>query len=124
MQKEYNLSKIIKTASIAYSALSILFFGLLFVGRQFVLKAEEIKEQTGAEYEFSIGELAVFRIFGILAYVELFGYFIILYLVFRYCVKKSRYNKIRQPWPENEKFPTVFFIISVVFYMIFMVVMR
>ena len=124
MQEEYSLSKIIKIASLAYSALSLLFFGLLFVGRQFVMRAEEIKEQTGVDYEFSGGEIAVFRIFGILAYVELFGYFIILYLVFRYCVKKSRYNRTRQPWPESEKFPTVFFIISVVFYMIFMVIMR
>ena len=126
MRKEYSVSKLIKIASLVYTALTGLFFLLMNLGAGYMKEAIEQAEAAGTSVEditFTGFKLAVVVAVNILVYVELFGYFAILFMVFLYYQKRTRYTRFHQPMPENEKFPTAFFIIGLVCFLIFMSMM-
>lgn len=118
MQKEFKYAKLIKLSSIIYSALTILFFMLTNIAAGFVAQAAEAgTDLTGGQY-FCV------RLVGIFVYVELFGYFAILFMVFMYFFRKNQYEKMHREWPASEKFPLWPFLIGLVFFLIFMSLMK
>lgn len=118
MQKEFKYAKLIKLSSIAYCVLTILFFMLTNLAAGFVAQAGE----AGAE--LTSGQYFCVRLVGIFVYVELFGYFAVLWLVFMYFFRKNQYAKMHRMWPESEKFPLWPFLIGLVFFLIFMSLMK
>ncbi len=114
MRKEFSYAKLIKISSLVYCALTILFFLLLNVAAGFVAQVQE----TGAE--FSGAQQACIAAVNILIYVELFGYFAILWMVFMFFFKKNQYSKMHRQWPAAEKFPLWPFLAGMVFFLIFM----
>lgn len=114
MQKEFKFAKLIKISSLVYCALTILFFMLLNIAAGFVAQVQE----TGAEFN-GMQQFCI-ALVNILIYVELFGYFAILWMVFMYFFKKNQYSKMHRQWPATEKFPLWPFLAGLVFFLIFM----
>lgn len=112
MLKESKITKIIKISSLAYSALTILFFILTNLAAGFIGQGK-----TDGIYYVMIMSVQL------LVYVELFGYFAIIVMVFLYLLRKNKYAKMRQLMPASEKFPTAAFLVSLLFFFIFMSLM-
>lgn len=112
MQKKSKLTLILKISSIAYSMTTVLFFMLMNLAAGFVNEGK-----TDGIYG------ACILLVNLLIYVELFGYFAILWMVFLYLFRKSRNIRLRQPGLQEDKFPTIPFVISIVFFLIFMSLM-
>lgn len=118
MRKEFKYAKLIKLSSVLYSVVTILFFMLTNFAAGFVAQAQENGvELTGGQYFWV-------RLVGIFVYVELFGYFAVLWTVFLYFFKKNQYSKMHRMWPESEKFPLWPFLIGLAFFLIFMSLMK
>lgn len=113
MQKESKLPKIIKISSIVYSVLTVVFFLLTNLSAGFVAEGK-----TDGIYGSCI------LLVNLLLYVELFGYLAIAVVAFIYLFRRSPFAGGRQPMPVTEKFPTVPFVISSVFFLIFMSLMN
>ena len=118
LRKEFSYAKLIKISSLVYCALTVLFFHLLNVAAGFVAQVQE----TGAA--FSGVQQACILAVNILIYVELFGYFAIMWMLFLYFFRKNQYSKMRRPWPATEKFPLWYFLAGLVFFLIFMSLMK
>ncbi len=118
------MAKLIKISSLIYSFTTVIFFMLANLGAGFIGAAQEEAEATGAEIVLSNGKIACIVAVNILAYIELFGYFAIFFEVFLYFLKKNRMARLRQPWPASEKFPTLPFVTGLLFFMLFMSMMR
>lgn len=111
MQKKYNLAFALKVSTIAYSVSTVLFFMLLNLGAGFLEAGN-----TGTLYAVCVVLLQV------LVYVELFGYLIIMGMAFAFLYRKNKSIRLRQK--DEGKFPMIPFIISMVFFMIFMSLLR
>ena len=118
------MAKLIKISSLIYSFTTIIFFMLANLGAGFIGAAQEEAEAAGTEIVLSSGKLACIVAVNILAYIELFGYFAIFFEVFLYFLKKNRMTRLRQPWTASEKFPTLQFVTGLLFFLLFMSMMR
>ncbi len=118
LRKEFSYAKLVKFSSLAYCALTVLFFLFLNIAAGFVA---QVQESGGT---FSGAQQACILVVNILIYVELFGYFAILWMVFMYFFKKNQYSRMHRQWPATEKFPLWFFLAGMVFFLIFMSLMK
>lgn len=112
MQKKFKLAFVLKVSSIAYSVSTILFFILMNLAVGFLAEGK-----TGSLYS------ACVFILQLLMIVEMFGYLVILGMALVFLYRKNKATRFRQDM-QSEKFPMIPFIISMVFFMIFMSLMR
>lgn len=124
LRKEFNYAKLIKISSLVYCAATILFFLLLNLSASFVERAVEGGQDINSTLQFSSAEQFCIGVVNLLIYVELFGYFVILWMVLLHFFKKNRYSKMHRPWPGEEKFPLWPFLAGLVFFLIFMSLMK
>ncbi|MDE6874186.1 MAG: hypothetical protein K2P87_06980 [Lachnospiraceae bacterium] len=124
MRKEFSYAKLIKISSIVYCAVTILFFLLLNMAAGFIGQAVENGQDVNGVIEFTGAQQFCIAAVNILIYVELFGYFAVLWMVFMFFLKKNQYSKAHRPWPATEKFPLWFFLAGLVFFLIFMSMMK
>ena len=114
MQAKYKMIRILRISTIAYNVTTVLFFLLTYISAGFFAQ-----EKTTGIYGFCI------TLVNVLVYVVLYGFFVIIGLVFYYFVRIYSSIRISQEKPEKgNRFPTVSLILAIVFFMLYISMMN